>query len=251
MGSVAVQELFPPHGSVRDAPCRRTTSPSSAARTPTARPTAGGAGTTSWSSTASARLDTGCSTAGPARPGSPSSRGRRSSTPGCRTRRSWPSWSTWPMAAASARPPGWSGSTRTPSRGWPCWPAGTPRAPTTSSWPFPPGTREVQFDEKWAFVAKKQRHCDPADPDDDHRGDYWDYVALDPEHRLVLAVVPGARTEENARAIVAEVEKRLGGEPPGLMTSDEYPVYEKAIRETVGEPGRQEGKDGADRGTAE
>src|SRR6516165_6699304 len=134
---------------------------------------------------------TGCCTAGSARPGSPSSRGRRSSTPSSPTRRSWRSWSTWPRAAASARPPGWSGSTRTRSLAWPCSPDGTPRPPTTSWWPFPPCTREVQFDEKWAFVYKKQKDCDPTDPNDDHRGDYWDHVAFDPEHKLVLAVIPG------------------------------------------------------------
>ena len=33
-----------------------------------------------------------------------------------------------------------------------------------------PRTREVQFDEKWAFVAKKEAHCDPADPADDRKG---------------------------------------------------------------------------------
>jgi hypothetical protein len=49
-------------------------------------------------------------------------------------------------------------------------------------------------------------------------------------------VIPGARTEENGQAIVGEVESRLGGGPPGLMTSDEYPVYEAAIRDTFGEP---------------
>ncbi len=76
------------------------------------------------------------------------------------------------------------------------------RPPTTSWWPFPPYTREVQFDEKWSFVHKKQRNCDPDDPADDHCGDYWDYVAYDPEHKLVLAVIPGSRTEENGCAIV-------------------------------------------------
>jgi IS1 family transposase len=111
-----------------------------------------------------------------------------------------------------------------------------PTTPTTSSWPFPPETREVQLDEKWAFVAKKQRNCDPTDPDDDHRGDYWDHVAFDPEHKLVLAVVPGARTEENARAIVAEVKQRVGCGPPALMTSDEYPAYATAIEEVFSEP---------------
>ena len=49
-------------------------------------------------------------------------------------------------------------------------------------------------------------------------------------------MIPGARTEENGHAIVGEVERRLGGTPPELMTSDEYPVYEAAIRDTFGEP---------------
>jgi hypothetical protein len=88
----------------------------------------------------------------------------------------------------------------------------------------PPETREVQFDEKWAFVSKKQKNCDPTNPDDDHCGDSWDHVAFDPEPKLVLAVVSGARTEENARAVVAEVGRRVGCGPPPLMTSDEYPA---------------------------
>lgn len=33
-----------------------------------------------------------------------------------------------------------------------------------------PRTREVQFDEEGSFVAKKQAHCDPDDPADDHKG---------------------------------------------------------------------------------
>jgi IS1 family transposase len=85
-------------------------------------------------------------------------------------------------------------------------------------------------------VYKKQRNCDPAQPDDDHRGDYWDHVAFDPEHKLVVAVVPGARTEANARAIVAEVKQRVGSDPPPLMTSDEYPAYATAIEEIFSEP---------------
>jgi hypothetical protein len=106
----------------------------------------------------------------------------------------------------------------------------------TSSWLFPPATREAQFDEEWAFVGKKQKHCDPTDPDDAQRGGYWDFVAFDPEHRLVLAVVPGARTAENAEAIVEEVKQRLGGTAPALMTSDELPAYATAIEAAFSEP---------------
>ncbi len=35
-----------------------------------------------------------------------------------------------------------------------------PWRPTTSWSPFPPRTTEVQFDEKWSYVAKKEEHCD-------------------------------------------------------------------------------------------
>ena len=69
----------------------------------------------------------------------------------------------------------------------------------TNSWSFPPLTTEAQFDEKWAFVAKKEANCDRSDPADDHKGDYWDHVALDPEHRLVVAVVPGAQRSRTPR----------------------------------------------------
>src|SRR5687768_5157653 len=78
---------------------------------------------------------------------------------------------------------------------------------------FAPRTREVQRDEKWSFVFKKQKNCDPLDPADDQRGDWWDHVAYDPEHRLVLAVVPGARVTENAVEVVQQVADRTEATP--------------------------------------
>jgi len=100
---------------------------------------------------------------------------------------------------------------------------------------FPPQTREVQVDEKWAFVGKKQRHCDPENPRDAKRGDHWDHVAFDAEHRLVLSVVPGKRTEANTRKLLQDVRARLGGRTPDLLTSDNYRPYRAAILEAWGE----------------
>jgi IS1 family transposase len=110
-----------------------------------------------------------------------------------------------------------------------------PSTPTTNSWSFPPRTREGQFDEKWAFVYKKQAHCDPSNPADANRGDYWDHVAFDPEHKLVVSVVPGDRSIENAEAVVADFHRRTGGRVMRLMTTDGYPAYETAILHTYGE----------------
>jgi IS1 family transposase len=88
----------------------------------------------------------------------------------------------------------------------------------------------------WSFVAKKQKNCDPNDPADDHKGDWWDFVAYDAEHRLVLAVVPGSRSIENAEEIVQEVHDRTGGRADVLLTSDELPAYETAIKNVYGVP---------------
>jgi hypothetical protein len=60
-------------------------------------------------------------------------------------------------------------------------------------------------------------------------------VALDPEHRLVVSAIPGARTIENTEAIVADFHRRTEGRLMNLMTSDDYPAYETAILHAYGE----------------
>jgi hypothetical protein len=59
-------------------------------------------------------------------------------------------------------------------------------------------------------------------------------VALDPETRLVLAVVPGARDAEAVEEVVGEVKDRTGGRVLDLATSDDYPAYETALLNAYG-----------------
>jgi IS1 family transposase len=92
----------------------------------------------------------------------------------------------------------------------------------------------VQFDEKWSFVGKKEKRCDPNNPDDDQRGDCWDHIALDPEHRLVVSVVLGKRTTEHVELLVEDFHQRTAGRLMNLMTSDENPAYAQAILKTYG-----------------
>ncbi len=93
-------------------------------------------------------------------------------------------------------------------------------------------------------------HCDPLDPNDVQQGDNWDHVALDPEHRLVVSVVPGKRTAANTEKLVNDFKERTGGRPMNLITSDEYAPYKTAILKAYGEevtpprtgkPGRPQG----------
>ena len=105
---------------------------------------------------------------------------------------------------------------------------------TMNSWLFPPQTREVQFDEKWAFVGKKEKNCNPDNPDDATLGDNWDHVALDAEHKLVVSVVPGKRIKENIQALVKDFKQRTGGRMMNLITTDEYAAYPDAILQAYG-----------------
>ena len=84
-------------------------------------------------------------------------------------------------------------------------------------------------------MGKKQKHCDPGNPADAHRGDNWDHVAFDPEHRLVVSVVPGKRSAANVEAVVQDFHCRTGGQPMNLITTDEYAPYTPAILKTYGQ----------------
>jgi len=93
----------------------------------------------------------------------------------------------------------------------------------------------VQCDEKWSFVAKKQKNCDADDPADAGLGDRWDHVAVDAEHRLVLSVIPGPRTAGHTDALIRDVKRRTGGRLLKLITTDEYAPYKRAILDAYGQ----------------
>ncbi len=94
----------------------------------------------------------------------------------------------------------------------------------------------MQFDEKWPFVAKKEKHCDRANPADDRRGDCWDHTALDAESRLVLSLVPGRQSPGHTLLLVEDVYRRTGVRLLSLLSSDENPAYAEAILEVYGQP---------------
>ncbi len=60
-------------------------------------------------------------------------------------------------------------------------------------------------------------------------------MAIDPESRLVLVVVPGPRDVEAVEETVGEVKQRTGDRVLDLVTSDEYPAYKTALLNAYGE----------------
>jgi len=57
---------------------------------------------------------------------------------------------------------------------------------------------------------------------------------LDPEHRLVVSVVPGKRTPENLQKLVQDFKQRTQGRVMNLITTDEYAAYQPVIRQVYG-----------------
>ena len=92
----------------------------------------------------------------------------------------------------------------------------------------------LQFDEKWSYVAKKQRHVTAQD-DPSQTGDYWDANSLDPQSKLLVSLVPGRRTTHTIHQVVADAAQRLAAQAglPALFTDGE-PTYPEAIVTTFG-----------------
>jgi hypothetical protein len=58
---------------------------------------------------------------------------------------------------------------------------------------------------------------------------------MDPEHRLLLSLVPGKRTAENCDKVVEDVKKRTQGRTDMLVTSDEHDPYTGALEKAYGQ----------------
>lgn len=83
-------------------------------------------------------------------------------------------------------------------------------------------------------MYQKEASCDPLDPLDRLRGDDWDHTAVDPESRLLLALVPGKRNGEVCERLIRQVHDRTGGRTDVLITSDEHAPYQTAIHKVYG-----------------
>jgi hypothetical protein len=94
---------------------------------------------------------------------------------------------------------------------------------------------EVQFDEKWAFVEKKQKRCDLESAADQHKGDQWDFTAVDVPSRFLVSLVIGKRTRDNLKGGVNDFAERTGGKAPALSTSDDCAMYDQVLLEQYGD----------------
>jgi hypothetical protein len=81
---------------------------------------------------------------------------------------------------------------------------------------------------------KKDKQCNPADPDDAEQGSYWDHAIIDPETKLIVSLVVGRRDADTVVAVFTDFYDRTDGYLPELICTDGYGVYEPVILATYG-----------------
>lgn len=65
---------------------------------------------------------------------------------------------------------------------------------------------QIQCDEIWSYVRKKQAQLKPGESI--RAGDFWTFVAIDPQTKLVPSYLTGKRTLENATMFMRDLARR-------------------------------------------
>ncbi len=89
---------------------------------------------------------------------------------------------------------------------------------------------DVQVDELWGFVFKKQRNLREADPEG--FGDAWVFSAIDGPTKLVPAYLVGKRDAWTARAFIEDLAGRLANRIQ--LSSDALAAYIDAVERGFG-----------------
>lgn len=94
---------------------------------------------------------------------------------------------------------------------------------------------DVQADEIWGFVYKKEKHKNPFAGDDMYMGDAWCFVGIERHTKLVLAWELGKRTERSTERFMAKLAAATDSDLPYQLTTDGLATYPRAVYKYLGE----------------
>lgn len=90
--------------------------------------------------------------------------------------------------------------------------------------------QEIQVDEIWGFIGKKQRNLTP---DDDYtKGDVWTFCAVDADSKIVPCFKVGKRDSITANAFIDDLASRLSNRVQ--LSSDGLKAYVEAVEQGFG-----------------
>ncbi|PIV24369.1 MAG: IS1 family transposase [Deltaproteobacteria bacterium CG03_land_8_20_14_0_80_45_14] len=89
--------------------------------------------------------------------------------------------------------------------------------------------KDIEVDEVWSFVGKKQRHVGPM-VNPNMVGDFYTFIVLDSETKLIPTYKVGKRDLPTAQAFISDLSSRLSNRIQ--LSSDKLKAYVEAV-ETV------------------
>jgi IS1 family transposase len=90
--------------------------------------------------------------------------------------------------------------------------------------------RDVECDELWAFIGKKQKRVRPED--DQNLGDCYTFVAIERHSKLVLNIALGKRDQSTTNVFVEGI-RHATARTPFQITTDGFAPYRSAITTTL------------------
>jgi len=90
---------------------------------------------------------------------------------------------------------------------------------------------KMQVDEIWCYVGKKQRHIKKSD-DPNTCGDFWTWVAIDADSKLIPTYKVGKRDSYMALQFIGDLSSRL--ENRIQLSSDMLTLYVEAVEDVFG-----------------
>jgi IS1 family transposase len=95
--------------------------------------------------------------------------------------------------------------------------------------------RDLQLDECWTYVFKKEGHKLPDEIKNDGIGDQYVYIGLERNSKLVIAWHLGKRNRENTAAFISKVRKATTADSIFDISTDAWPAYLPEIDAQLGD----------------
>ena len=92
-------------------------------------------------------------------------------------------------------------------------------------------SKRIQVDEIWAYVGKKKKNIKDGD-NPNEVGDFWTFVALDADTKLVPTFMVGKRDLKTATAFMNDLESRLSNRVQ--LSTDALAAYSEAVDRAFG-----------------
>lgn len=89
---------------------------------------------------------------------------------------------------------------------------------------------QLQLDELWGFIGKKERQVLPTD--NPELGDVWTFCAIDAETKLIPSFKVGKRTAANTQEFVQDIANRIKNKPQ--ISTDGFRKYVDAVEMAFG-----------------